>query len=113
MSNHPIAMEGKLSVDGRFIEVGALQWGPGPIPVVMSGAYDMVPLGRAEGLMRHPDGTITADIILPDERWPNMHFSIYTTNVEYHLDHNIMYFTSGLIRSIIIVDYWPWATHKE
>ena len=114
MSTHPVAMEGKLSSDGRFIEIGALKWGPNPIPVVMQGTYDLVPLGRAEGLMRHPDGIITADIFMTDELKPEVQFSIYTTNVEYHLDdNNIMQFTSGLIRSIIIVDYWPWANKKE
>jgi hypothetical protein len=106
-------MEGKLSVDGRFIVPGALTWNPGPIPVVGAGFAGEI-LGRAENLERHPDGTITADITLMDGRNPSVVCSIYTTNVEYHLDdHNIMQFTSGIIRSIIVVDNWPWADDKE
>jgi hypothetical protein len=109
-------MEGKLSVDGRFIVPGALRWDESPIPVVMAGEYADI-VGKAENLVRHPDGIITANItwnLLSDELKKDVNFSIYTTEIEYHLDSkNIMQFTSGLIRSIIVVDYWPWADEKE
>jgi hypothetical protein len=101
-------MEGALSIDGRLIEVGALTWDTlGPIPVLMAEVGSEI-LGMATDFRRHPDGMISADIY-SDRPIPAGFFSIATNHIEYYRDqNNVMHFTSGQIRSVILVETWLW-----
>jgi hypothetical protein len=84
----PVAVEGRVSTDRRFIEPGALVLPIGPVPVTRPGGGEEGTeiVGKALGFERE-DGTIYADVDLiegdlPDDWTPSLSVDSLETKEE-------------------------------
>lgn len=64
-----IAIEGRDTVPGQFLEPSCLKWNEGEVyPLVWNFSWERPPIGTATDIRREDDGTLTAELTITDEQ---------------------------------------------
>jgi hypothetical protein len=101
MSEIPIAIEGKETKDGRYIEPGALVLPIGVVPVTRNSAEETFGIvGRALGFRRDEDGVIHATIDLLDDDLADDETATIDVHDVGFVDSDPLKITAGRIRAL-------------